>query len=252
MLGSELIDHLRYSILDDVALPQLWSDTELLRMLNFAEVQACRRANLIIDGVLRTDYGTSGTHTGGTAGTFGIKPLCYLAIVANTATYSLSPRILQVKRCQLRSQTIPLQGPVTYDELDDLLSGWLGTGGIIGTAGSGGYPNYFLNDPSNTITFVRAPSANDIADLVVSRIPLASFTLQTSPEIDEQYHIGLCDWAAHLAYMKSDTETLNLNLSKVYENNFINQFGNLPDAYTQKMRRSLSQKQRMRPREWGS
>lgn len=251
MIGSELIEHLRTSILDDVALPQLWSDTELLRMLNYAEVQACRRAQLLIDTSTRSDYGTSGTHTGGTAGTFGIKSLCYLPIIADTAAYTLSPKILQIKRCQFRSMTYPLTGPVLYDELDDLMSGWQGTGGIIGTAGSGGVPAYYLNEPGNTITFIPAPSATDIADLVVSRMPLATFTLTTSPEVDEQYHLGLCDWAAHLAYMKSDTETLNLNLSKYYEDSFTRQFGPLPEAYSQKMRKILCQKERMRPRAFG-
>jgi len=252
MIGSELLEHLRYSILDDVVPPQLWSDTELLRMLNLAEAQACRRAHLLIDSSTRSDYGTSGTHTGGTAGTFGIKSLCYLPIVANTATYNLSPIILQVKRCQFRSMTYPLSGPVSYSELDDMLDGWQGTGGIVGTAGSGGYPIYYMNEPGNTVTFVRAPSATDIADLVVSRLPLTKILFGTAPEIDEQYHIGLCDWAAHLAYMKSDTETLNLNLAKTYEQKFTSQFGPLPDAPAQRWRKMLSTKQRMRPREWGS
>jgi hypothetical protein len=372
MLGSELITHLRESILDDVALPQLWSDSELLRFLNYAEVQACRRAHLLIDSSTANDNGTAAT-----AGTMGQKPLCTLSVIANQATYNLSPKILQIKRCQLRSMVIPLTGPVVYPELDDLVSGWMGTGGVVtgagndgvqakgtivsdgtlgtagavvtvgtngytfvatlsaenhvlrgtsgaddldhlksainnggtsalhicsavhpkvtaahtvsgtagtmtltaklnGTAGNGiallstdahlvmsgtymtggvdnsGEPTYFLNEPGNTITFVRSPSYDDTADLVVSRIPLTSLTKTTSPEIDEQYHLGLCDWAAHLAYMKSDTETQNLNLSKFYENQFDRQFGTLPDAYIQKLRKSISQKQRMRPREFGS
>lgn len=253
MIGGDLVAHLRESILDDITHPQLWSDTELLRLLNYAEVQACRRAHLLIDGATKVDKGTSFLgSTAGTTGTMGIQPLCYLNIVANQANYVLSSKILQIKRCQFRSMTYPLDGPVAYSELDDLVSGWMGTGGSVGTAGSTGTPTYFLNEPGNTITFIRAPSVADIADLIVSRIPLTNFTLQTSPEIDEQYHLGLCDWAAHLAYLKYDTETQNLNLSKMYEDKFTQQFGILPDAYIQKMRKSYSQKQRMRPREFGS
>lgn len=246
MIGRELIAHLRESILDDTAPPQLWSDSELLRFLNYAEVQACRRAHLIIDSTTSSDSGTAAT-----AGTMGQKPLCSLSIVANQATYNLSPKILQIKRCQLRSMTYPLVGPVSYSELDDLFSGWMGTNGTVGTSGSGGVPVYFINEPGNTIAFVQAPSTTDTAQLVVSRLPLISFGLQTSPEIDEQYHVGLCDWAAHLAFQKPDTETVNLNLSKVYENKFIEQFGSLPDATIQRMRKTLSQKQRMRSREFG-
>lgn len=265
MTGQEMISHLRESILDDFTPPPLWSDTELLRYLNYAEVQACRRAQLLIDDVTVNDNGTAAT-----AGTMGQKPLCTLTIVANQATYSLSPKILQVKRCQFSSMPYPIQGPVTYSELDELMSGWKGTAGTIGASGTAGtittvgtagtittlyptgFPAYFLNEPGNTITFVRAPSCADTAYLVVSRIPLTPFTFSTSPEIDEKYHEGLMDWAAHLAYMKNDSDTTNLNMAKVYDDKFVRQFGPLPDAYSDRMRKTLSQKQRMRPREFGS
>lgn len=253
MNGKELIAYLRESILDDIYAPQLWTDTELLRFLNYAEVQACRRAHLIIDATTAADYGTAATaSTGGTAGTNGIRSLCAVPIVADQATYNLSPKILQIKRCQLSSMAYPLKGPVSYPELDELFSGWKGTGGEVSTAGTGGSPSVFLNEPGNTLTLVRGPSATDTAYLVVSRLPLWSFTLQTSPEIDEQYHIGLCDWAAHLAFLKPDSETLNAKLSDVYASKFIEQFGDLPDAYIQRIRKVISQKQRMRPREFGS
>lgn len=253
MLGREIVAHLRESILDDVWAPQLWSDAELLRFLNYAEVQACRRAHLIIDGTTATDKGTAATaSTNGTAGTNGIRSLCWVPIVADQATYSLSPKILMIKRCQLASMSYPLQGPVTQSELDELYPNWFGTNGTVGTAGSGGVPICFTNEPNNSLTFILAPSSNDIARLVVSRIPLWPFTLDTSPEIDEQYHVDICDWAAHLAYSKPDSETLNFNLAKIYEDRFTAKFGSLPDAYVQKTRRIVSQKQRMRPREFGS
>lgn len=247
MTGQEMILHLRESILEDIQLPNAWSDTELLRFLNYAEVQACRRAHLLVDSTTANDNGTAAT-----AGTMGQKPLCQLTVVADQAYYLLSPKILQIKRCQLQSMTYPLEGPLSYAELDDLMAGWFGTSGTVGTSGTGGVPYGFLNEPGNTITFVLAPSTNDTAFLVVSRLPLTSFTIQTSPEIDEQFHLGLCDWAAHLAFMKPDSDTLNLNLSKLYEDKFTEQFGALPDAYSQKMRKVWSQQQRMRPREWGS
>ena len=247
MLGEELIDHMRETVLDDVAVPHLWSDNELLRCLNYAEVQACRRAHLIIDGTTANDNGTAGT-----ASTAGQRPLCTLAVVADTATYYLSSKILQVKRCQLRSMTYPLDGPKSYAELDERHSGWIGTSGTVGTAGSGGTPWYFINEPGNTITFVPSPSASDTASLVVSRLPLTLFTLRTQPEIDERYHLGLVHWAAHLAFSKPDSETSSLNLASYHEAMFTREFGPLPDAYSERMRKVLSQQQRMRPRTFGS
>lgn len=247
MTGKDLIAYLRESILDDNEVPYLWSDTEILRFLNFAEVQACRRAHLIIDGTTSNDNGTAAT-----AGTAGQKPLCSLSITADQAVYNLSPKILQIKRCQLASMSFPLIGPVNYPELDEFIPGWFGTNGTVGTSGSGGYPTYFLNEPGNTITFILAPSSNDTARLIVSRIPLTPFTLTTSPEIDEHYHENLCDWAAHLAFKKPDSETANLNLSKYYEDKFTEKFGPLPNALTEKLRKVVSQQQRMRSREFGS
>jgi hypothetical protein len=289
MTGQELVNDMRESKLDDVSPPYLWSDPELLRFLNYAEVQACRRAHLLIDATTANDSGTAAT-----AGTAGQKPLCTLTIAAGQATYNLSPKILQVRRCQLRSMSYPLLGPVTYEELDERLSGWWGTAGTVITSGTGGattnawtageaytagtsvahgthatagtyatagtiitatlggLPMYFLNEPTNTITFVQAPSADDTAQLIVSRIPLVSFTLSTSPEIEEKYHEGLMDWAAHLAFRKPDSDTLNLNLAKMYEDMFVRSFGTLPDAYSEKMRKTLSMQGRMRPREWGT
>lgn len=132
MTGQEMIAHLRESVLDDSAVPYLWKDTELMRYLNYAEVQACRRAHLIIDGTTSNDNGTAAT-----AGTSGQKPLCSLSIIAGQATYNLSPKILQIKRCQLKSMTYPLNGPVTYPEIDEYVSGWMGTNGTIGGSEDG-------------------------------------------------------------------------------------------------------------------
>lgn len=247
MIGMELVSVLRETILDDAQIPYLWSDTELLRNCNFAEVQACRRAHLIIDSSTANDSGTAAT-----AGTLGQKPLCELTIVPNQGVYNLSPKILQIKRCQLKSMSYPLIGPVSYAEADERMSGWWTTAGTVGTAGSGGYPIYFLNEPGNTITFIKAPSVADKAYLCVSRLPLVSFTLNTSPEIDEQYHYDLLDWAAHLAYSKNDADAYNPNLAKIHGDKFTNTFGPLPDAYSEKMRKIISQQQRMRPREFGS
>jgi hypothetical protein len=246
MTGRELIAHLRESVLDDMSIPYLWPDTELLRFLNYAEVQACRRAHLIIDATTSNDSGTAAT-----ASTAGQKSLCVLSVLADQAVYQLSPKILQIKRCQLKSMTYPLRGPLTYPQVDEEFF-WWGTNGTVGTAGSGGYPSAFLNEPGNTITFLLSPSSDDTAYLVVSRLPLISFTMQTSPEIDEKYHIDLCDWAAKLAYSKPDADALNFVLAKQYEDSFTMKFGPLPDAYSDRMRKTIPMMGRMRDREFGS
>lgn len=248
-IGKELVQILRNDILDDVKLPYLWSDPELLRGLNYAEVQACRRAHLLIDGVTANDSGTAAT-----ASTAGQKPLCRLSLVAGQSVYNLSPKILMVKRCQIQGMSYPLTGPLTYAESDEMMSGWFGTSGTVCTAGSGGFPSSFINElgTGNTVTFLLAPVADGTAFLTVSRLPLVSFTLQTAPEIPESYHEGLLNWAAHLAYMKNDAEIFNPERAAYYEQIFTAQFGELPTAKSEQLRRIVQMSSRMRPRQFGS
>jgi len=247
MIAKDMIQFLREDILDDIQLPYLWSDIELLRYLNYAEVQACRRGHLLIDETTANDSGTAAT-----AGTLGQKPLCSLTLVAGQAVYNLSPKILMVKRCQLAGMSYPLTGPLTYVEADELMSGWRGTSGTVGTSGSGGFPSAFLNEPGNTITFLLAPSASGTAYLTVVRLPLISFTIDGSPEVPEAYHEGLINWAAHLAYMKADSETNNANRAAYYEQIFTDQFGPLPNAKSERLRKTMMINTRMRPRPFGS
>lgn len=247
MIAKEIIQFLREDILDDIKLPYLWPDPELLRFVNYAEVQACRRAHLLIDDTTANDSGTAAT-----AGTLGQKPLCSLSLVAGQAVYNLSPKILMVKRCQLIGMSYPLVGPLTYAEADEWMAGWRGTSGTVGTSGSGGFPSGYLNEPGNTITFLLAPSASGTANLIVSRLPLMSFGLDGSPEIPESYHEGLLNWAAHLAYMKPDSETFNPGRAQIYEKLFTDQFGPLPDAKSERLRKTMMMNARMRPRQFGS
>jgi hypothetical protein len=247
MLGKELVSNLRNDTLDDVKNPFLWTDPELLRYLNYAEVQACRRAHLLIDGTTANDFGTAAT-----SGTAGQRPLYELTLVAGTSVYNLSMKVLQVKRCQLEGMNYPLVGPLTYKEADEYMSGWMGTSGTVGTCSSAGYPAAFLNEPGNTITFLLAPSLAGKAFLIISRLPLLPFTLNNSPEIAEAYHEGLMNWAAHLAYLKNDSETFNPEKAKYYEDIFTAQFGPLPSAKTERMVKTLIQQGRMRPRAFGS
>lgn len=244
--GSELITWLRTDILDDLEVPYLWSDATLLRYLNYAEVQACRRAHLLIDSSTTNDSGTAAT-----ASTAGQKALCQITLVAGQSVYSLNSKIIQVKRCQIIGMDYPLLGPLTHIELDERYSGWNGTSGTVGTAGTSGFPYAFMNEPTGSITFILAPGQSGTANLLVSRLPLLPFTSSSSPEIPDKYHEWLLNWAAHLAYLKDDSDTFNPEKAKYYEGKFIEQFGQLPSAKDERLIRTLSMQGRMRPRQFG-
>lgn len=241
MTGAELIAYMRESMLDDVEIPYLWSDQELLRFLVNAEKEACRRSYLIIDATTVADNSSPTP-----------LPVCVIRLTAGVATYAISPKILQIKRCQLASYPYEIkESPIHLPYLDDEIPDWMGSSGTVGTEGTGGYPVRFFTE-TGSITFVKAPPVADTAYLVVARLPLTSFTLETSPEIDEKYHINICDWAAHLAFMKPDSDTFNKDLAVYYEARFTKNFGPLPDAYSEQMRKIYLQRARMRPVKFGS
>jgi|SRR5271157_700327 len=242
MTGQDLVDELRESYLDDTKIPYNWQDLELLKFLNRAEQQTCRRSYLIIDSTTAADA----------AG----NPICQVTLIPNQAVYSFSRLVLQVERCKLSQMSLPLR-PRTRDELDAQTFQWEATLGTSGTAGTAGgdivvWPTWFIHEVNGEIVFVKTPTINDIAYLIVSRLPLQDFTLKTSPEIESQHHDGLLPWAAHLAFLKPDSDTQDLNLATIYDKIFTERFGPLPDAYAEKMRKMLPRQQRMRPRTFGS
>lgn len=242
MNGQQLIDDLRTLYLDDVVLPYLWKDYELLRGLNLAERQAARRALLIEDkSTVADDLGNA---------------LTSVTIVPNVVTYTLSPLILAINRVKLASMPYPLS-PKTRDDLDSSLISWEGAAGTAGTAGTAGgdplvWPFCYIDEVGNELTFVRPPTMPDVASLIINRLPLRDFTLKTSPEIAIVHHAGLLHWAAHLAFMKPEADTMNLNLAAYHEKKFTEMFGPMPDAYQEKMRHDLPRRQRMRARPFGS
>jgi hypothetical protein len=50
-------------------------------------------------------------------------------------------------------------------------------------------------------------------------------TVGGSPEIDSRYHAGLLLWILHRAYMKNDSETLNVDKALDYKAQFEEFFG---------------------------
>ncbi len=66
----------RVSFLEDNVSPQLWSDLELKRYANEAEVEACRRSELLFDSTT--------------------PDVCQIAVVADVATYPLHSKIRRI------------------------------------------------------------------------------------------------------------------------------------------------------------
>lgn len=138
-------------------------------------------------------------------------PLCRISLVAGTATYAMSQKILSITRMKLASQTAPI-GRATVEELDNWNGDWQNL--------PAGNPFCYCTDlGSDSITFVPPPSANDTASLVVLRYPLSRLTYKsgaTTLGFREEYHDDIIPWILHLAFSKQDSEIYNPGKAEEY------------------------------------
>lgn len=226
MTTPELIIALR-ELLDDEKLPYLWHDSALVRYLNDAERQAARRAYLLIDR--------------------NTASICLLSLIASTASYVLHSKVLQIRRATVDSSEIPLLVK-TKEEVDYLLN----IGDTWASVGAG-IPEIVIHEANDELIFYPPPQSADTARLEVARLPLNDLTNvdTSSPEIPIVYHEDLILWGAHRAFMKNDSDSISVGLSKEYEDKFERRFGSLPTARSERLRKSQSSRQKARPREFG-
>lgn len=151
------------------------------------------------------------------------KALTRVCVVAGTATYALSGKVLKVKSCYLASNGDPLVQK-TEGWLDEFYHGWRVATGL---------PAYYIED-SGMITLVPKPetllssgTGKDTLFLEVFRLPLADFTLvaNSGPEIPESYHIDLIHGICELAYQKQDAETGDAAKRVFHGEQFTRKFG---------------------------
>ena len=236
MLLTSLVKTLRIQYLDDVAEPYLWSDEELVFDIREAQDEACRRAHLIIE---KDD-----------------PSVCQVAIQVGISDYILHDKVLLVKRAYFGTSfdhCYPL-AQTTRSRMDQNHPGWNGRKGQVGA---------YICEDNNEIAFVPASIEAGTAFLQVSRLPLNELSLHSSqtgtagygityPEIPGRYHEKMLYWAAHLAFLKNDSETFNLEKANLYEAQFDRHFGKAISARTERFMRSNNlDSARMRPRLFG-
>jgi hypothetical protein len=192
---GDLRGHLRAEVLRDTALPQLWSDSELTTYLNEAYVAFCRRTHLLVDA--ESDFTTFDT-------------------VAGTARYALDPRVLRINRAGIL-------GTDNYQELDT------GTRHQIPVTHRGGRPVAFTTQTGIDVGTPGAaqilfyPIPDDVYTVVmeVARKPLSPLAAAADePEIDEDYHLALCDYAAWRALSNNRPEGANMQAARPFREAF--------------------------------
>jgi hypothetical protein len=247
MLLTELVKTLRNQYLDDVVKPYLWEDDDLVSYISQAENEACERANLIIDS--------------------STPAICQIPILTGIIGYPLSDKVLLVRRVAFGTSVNTAYPLVqqTASRLDATHPGW---------THRPGQPVAYICEENGTIQIVPQIGGTSgtsgtagtagTAFLQVSRYPINDLSLNSSlsgtagkgityPESPAQYHVKLLSWAAHLAFLKNDSETYNMAKAEKYERDFDRDFGKPLSAKVKHFLRSNNlDSSRMRPRQIGS
>lgn len=207
MTKAEAIEELRRR-LDDEAPPYLWDDPLLVSYLAQAEEEAADRAKLIIDETTPS--------------------LTKITVKAGVPSYKLAPRVIGVKTVILESDGRELDR-TTEDELRQESSRWRTITG---------HPCRFFEDElGRSITLFAKPNADDIARLIVYRLPVEPLKDRTCFEIPEAAHMRMLDWALRLAYLKRDSDTFSPEKAAAHEELFTRSFGIREDFNVQRKQR---------------
>jgi hypothetical protein len=206
MTLAELISAFRARA-DDATEPYLWSDDEVILILNEAQVEAATRAKLIRDATT--------------------PAVTEIAVTSTDVDSPLHAAILSVEYAKLASQPKPLTR-TTVEELDENYPDW---------RAMVGQPKFYVEDNSR-IRLVPQSPMDDTLSLTVFRLPLTAMATDTdTPEIHPKYHYRMLDWALRCAYLKQDAETLDKAKAGEYQALFEQSFGVLPDANVQRKQR---------------
>lgn len=173
----DLINITRLEMDDEDANSPLITNAEHIEFANDAELEACRRGRLIMDSTTTA--------------------IVQIAVVANTATYNLDPRVLSIRRAKLTG-LLPLKRRNLQD-MDSQYAGW--------DDASASTPSVFMTDDTGKIRLWPKPNATSTLSMIVVRSPLAEMNDVTdTPEIAARFHRSLRFWMMHRAYSKQDSQ----------------------------------------------
>jgi hypothetical protein len=199
---------------DSGAVPSLWADSEVDRLINLAYLEAADRGMLIFD---RASY--------------------VITTVADTAEYALEQPIVRIKRAWLVGQTVDgvtaADQPIftlTSDEVLDWTRWYRFGGDIMFQTVSFGTLRYGVTEDRG---FILVPTPTEVREikLEVWRLPKALLVDSTdAPEFEPIYHQRLLSWALYLAYSIPESETIDQVKADKYAAEFERDFGSPKNA----------------------
>lgn len=214
---TELLNELRVNILRDVSdldtvddaelqASYLWTDATLVEYINQGYYRLAKQAYLIRDK--------------------STAEVCDITLETGVEEYDLHPSIVTVYSARIgnrhlqRSSHSPLTGAnpdIAFRYPTEMTT-------------PPGNPWVFTTDEENgTIRLFPAPAAEfngQTLNLRVARLPLAKLALPEGeenpvvPEIREEYHMHILEWAAWLALRNNDTDAENLIRARSFRASF--------------------------------
>jgi hypothetical protein len=189
---------------DDNSTPPLFATADVDGWFNQAVEEAAIRADLLLE--------------------VDDAAICAIAVAANVAGYPLHPKVLRVTYATFQATGDAQVCKLTLIdriELDRIRPNWREcTGG----------PEFLLTE-NGKARLVPKPDRAGTLSIECFRLPLVSLAADVDvPEIREQHHRYLVDWALFRAYSKPDTETTDLARANAAQERFEAHFGTRPDA----------------------
>lgn len=193
---DELIKQFR-NYMDDKVAPYLWDDDEVILYINEAEREAARRSRCLTDSL--------------------DPEICYLPVKAGQSVYKLDKRILYVRRMKTDKHD-RLLTPVRAHLLECHDNKWESRTGRV--------ENVVMDHNSRSVTLYRVPSEDQTIRMTVVRLPVRKMaSLSDEPEIPEEYHLAMLNYAYYLAYSKQDVEGNSEDRAQMFYNRFEAEFG---------------------------
>ena len=193
---GELKSAFRSAVMDMVK-PYLWSEDEVTEYAAEAEMEACRRAHLIVDST---------------------SDLASATVSAGDPAVPYDGRIIRVRRARLASQSRPLT-ILVQRALDESVPGW--------ESAAASTPRVLIPDwETGSYRLYPPPVLDDTLLMSVVREPLNELAADDdTPEINRRYHRSLINWMRFRAYSKPDPDTANPGLAKEALALFEGEFG---------------------------
>lgn len=194
---AQLIQIARTSTGDSAA-PYIWSDIEWEEFADDAQLEAARRAHLLVDS----------------------SSLAARApVVAGDPIVRLDPRVLFIRRARLANASEQLRFRVAR-RMDEEAAGW--------ETAHPSTPSVLIPDwETNAVRLYPPPAQDGELVLTVVREPLHEMAGDPDavPEIPRRYHRSLLYWMLYRAYSKPDTQAFDAKAAEKAEAMFAAEFG---------------------------